>query len=699
MNKKNLYALAALAAVALPAFSRPASPELQRHTNPDGSVVEFYINGDENFHYLTDADRSMILERKGNTLTPLMRNGQTMLLNDANLKLLRAENGNEPVVSASAGKVNRMASLNSSGRSTYPTIGESRACVILLEYADTPFTMDDPVDQFTRLCNEKGYSDYGSNGSAKDYYEACSGGKFSPTFDVYGPVKLQHDAKWYVGADDPTLPGYQHNARFGYAIKEALEYLDPTVDFSIYDYDKNGEIDNIFFFYSGYGQADTSDPNLVWPHQADFWRYTNMYPNTLGLDRIFVDDVEMTTYACSCELNGSKQIPADKRPWVDGIGAFCHEYAHVLGLPDFYDTTASDKINVTKTPGTYTVMDGGSYNDLSTCPPLFSAYEKWVCNWIEYEEMTDGETYTLNAQTSENPNVYRIRVPRPGTNRYYSEYYLLECRNSEGWDRTLPTKGMLIWRINYDASAWKLNQVNVNKNPRIELIAPVAGSSSYAWPGPDANVTYLSPASAQLTPTMTKKPINVTLANIFYDYEDPNASTVTFDYNKYADNDAKTVLHANPSADHAKRTVTLTWDAVPDATDYQLTVKRRSSTAEFTVGGLDEKSIGNVTSYTITNITEAQWKQTFRAYVRALLGIPSTQISNVVTFVPADLSELGVEDIAADQIMIYGGKGEIIAPEGARAFNLSGVETGLTGLQAGVYIVVTPKVSAKVVVR
>ena len=206
MNKKNLYALAAMAAVALPALSRPASPELMRHTNPDGTVVEFYMNGDENFNYLTDKDRSVVLERQGQKIIPMVRNGRNLMFNEANINMLKAERGvSNPVVSASAGKVNRMASLDASGRSTYPTKGNVRACVILLEYPDTPFSMADPVDQFSRFCNEKGYSDYNSKGSAKDYFEACSGGQFSPTFDVYGPIKLKHDAPWYVGADDPSL--------------------------------------------------------------------------------------------------------------------------------------------------------------------------------------------------------------------------------------------------------------------------------------------------------------------------------------------------------------------------------------------------------------------------------------------------------------------------------------------------------------
>lgn len=692
--KKHIFTLAAMAALALPAFSRPATPELLRHTNPDGSVVEYYLNGDEKFHYLTDASRSTILELKNDALTPMIRNGQKLILNNANIQLLKSETPEQqPIVSVSAGKQNRMAALNTSGRTTYPTKGNIRGCVILLEYPDTPFSMDDPVDQFSRLCNEKGYSDFGSQGSAKDYFEACSFGQFSPTFDVYGPVKLKHEAKWYVGADDETLHGYLHNARFGAAIQEALLELDETVDFSVYDYDNDNIIDNIFFFYSGYGQADTNDVFTVWPHQSDYLAYTNIYSDTIGLERLYVDGKEMRTYACSCELNGSKAIPANKRPYVDGIGAFCHEYGHVLGLPDLYDVLHSG----TKEPGKYSVMDSGSYNALSTCPPLYSAYERWVCNWLEYEELTEPQEVTLYAQSHENANAARIRQNRP-PNRYWPEYYIFECRNNEGWDKTLPSHGMLIWRINYDAAAWKDNRVNVNGNPHVELIAPAA-RAEFGWPGEETPVTYITSSTGQLYSTSLKKPLDVTISNITYDYDDDEAYKVTFGYNLFNVNNLATVLHSEPTADHENRIFTLAWNEVSEATDYQLTVSRRSGNTDYPVDGLTETSVGNVTSHSVKVPTDAQWKQTYTATVRVVAGLPSTKVSNKITFVPANLKDSGVDGIEGEQLMIYGGKGEIIAPEGSRVFTLSGVETGLQNLPAGIYIVVTPRVTAKVIVR
>lgn len=704
MKMRKLYTLAALAALPIALFGRPASPEPIKHTNPDGTVVEYRINGDENFHYYTTADGKQLLEFDGANLRPAMRDGDILPLNNASISRLRSEIKDFPKMeSATHGKVNRMAALDGNGRSVYPTIGKVRACVILVEYPDFPFTMDDPQAFYTRYCNEKGFSDFNSKGSAKDYYEACSGGKFSPTFDVYGPVKLEHEAKWYVGADDPTLPGYLHTARFGVAIKEALEALDPTVDFSVYDYDNDGLIDNIFFFYSGRGQADCAQfdkelaPYTVWPHQSDFRRYTNLYPGTLGLDPITVDGKTMATYACSCELNSSSSVPS--HPWVDGIGAFCHEFGHVLGLPDLYNVVNSNDYN---TPKTYSVMDTGSYNLMSTCPPLFSAYEKWLCNWLEYTDAADGTSYTLNPLMNEDANAVRIRIKRPGTNRNYAEYYVLECRDNTGWDVSLPSKGMLIWRINYSTPGlWPSNNVNVGPY-NIQLVAPSNSTSYKAWPGEDMLYTYITPTTAQLSPSVLNKPLSVTLTNIAFNYDEPEGSVVTFDYNKYPEHSATTLLHSNVSANHEKRQLTFTWDAAEGATDYQLTLNRRDSSGRLiTVGNLNDASVGNVTSYTTdANISAMQWNQTFSAFLRVVIGLPSSATSNTITFIPAELTDdSGVDEIGGEAISIYGGKGEIIAPEGARAYNLGGVETGLHDLPAGVYIVVTPKATAKVTVR
>ena len=687
-------ALSALAALPLLAAARPASPELMRHVNPDGKVVEFRLHGNEDFSYITDAGGEALLEFKGGRLVEAVRGGVALRAVDQDLEILRAE---QPAFEMPAPKINRMASLwttgENRGRTTYPTVGKVRSCVILLEYPDRPFISADPKDQFTRLCNEVGYSDYGSVGSARDYYMAASNGKFDVQFDVYGPVRLEHEAAYYTGADDPTLVSSGKSGRFGVAIAEAMGALDDGVDFSIYDYDDNGIIDNIFFFYSGAGQADTGDNTTIWPHQSDYRRYTAGFGSKLDCPRQVRDGVELQCYACSCELNSSYQIPDDQKPYLDGIGAFCHEFGHVLGLPDLYDTAGSG----CKTPKHYSLMDQGSYNKLSTCPPILSAYEQWVCMWLDYTEATDGESYTLNPLTSPDRNAVRIRIRQPGgTVSYYSEYYVIESRAYDSWDNTVPEHGMLIWRINYNNGVWSNNEVNIGNSPNVELIQ--SPDDMTAWPGDWEENTYITPSMKVLVPSCTRKPLDVTITNIAYNQEDGTAS---FDYNKYKAEDRAPVLDDKPTADPEKRQVFLLWSAVPDVENYALTVKRVDSAGrEYTVDGLDETLVGNVTAYTVRNITVNQWTQTFKAYVRVFSGVPASVISNEVTFVPAELGHFsGVGEIGVEVPVIYGAEGHIVAPEGSKVYTTGGIECGMTDLPAGLYIVVAPGATAKVQVR
>lgn len=713
MRLKNFIATTALATLPLIVAARPASPELMRHVNPDGTTVEFRLHGNEHFSYITDSEGVSILEYdKAGRLVPAVRNGVALRAIESDVNLLRAEM--PEITMPTARPVSRMAQLETSGenrgRTTFPSVGEVRSCVILMEFPDRPFsTTDDPQKLFERYCNEEGFSDFNALGSARDYYKSVSNGKFIPTFDVYGPVRLSHDAAWYttIADDDPVLEGLSssqlrvlNNAkqpRFGCAIQEAMEALAPTIDFSVYDYDQNGEIDNIFFFYSGHGQADSGDKTAVWPHQSDYRGFCPGY--TLGdifkcRPQIY-NGVQLTCYATSCELNSSYQIPDDKKPWLDGIGAFCHEFAHVLGLPDMYDTQNSG----CKTPGKYSVMDQGSYNMLSTCPPGFSGYEQWVCKWIEYTDATDGEAYTLQPLVHEDRNCVRMRIRQPGgAGSYYPEYYVMESRGEDGWDQSLPEHGLLIWRINYNNSVWQDNAVNSSSSPRVEVVGPDEKRKKFAWPNDDDEYTYITPDMRVLVPTSLRNPLNVYLTGISYDWE---TGVSTVEYNKHLPYETAPVLQENPKVNHEKREIYLQWEQIPGV-QYALTVRRTDSTGrQYTVDGLDEE-IMDENYRTVRNITRNQWSQEFEAYVRVFDGIPGKVISNVIKFVPEQMAEgdpNGVEGVGIDIPVIYGGKGCVVAPEGSKVYNMSGVECGMNNLPAGIYIVVANGATAKVSVR
>lgn len=132
---------------------------------------------------------------------------------------------------------------------------------MLVEYSDVKFKIDDPSDYFTRLFNENGFSDYGGTGSVRDYFTDQSNGKFDIHYDVFGPVTLAGKRSYYGSnnsfGDDSNPEGM---------VREAAELLKNEIDFSQYDYDNDGRIDNIFIVYAGEGEADGGPAESVWPH-------------------------------------------------------------------------------------------------------------------------------------------------------------------------------------------------------------------------------------------------------------------------------------------------------------------------------------------------------------------------------------------------------------------------------------------------
>ena len=106
-------------------------------------------------------------------------------------------------------------------------------------------------------------------------------------------------------------------------VVEACKAIDGQVDFRDYDLYGNGEVDSVYFIYAGKGEADGGDAGTIWPHS---WNLSDQ-GRSLNLD-----GVDIQGYACSPELDGSGKL--------NGMGTPCHEFAHVLGLPDLYCTAS-----------------------------------------------------------------------------------------------------------------------------------------------------------------------------------------------------------------------------------------------------------------------------------------------------------------------------------------------------------------------
>lgn len=340
----------------------------------------------------------------------------------------------------------------------FPTTGEVHSLVILVQFADTKFSTvgSDAHQFFNSMLNEPGFTySNGANGSARDFYVNSSNGKFQPQFDVIGPVTLPKKYSYYGANKGSSTDNPVALEEF---VREACTLADPLVDFSQYDHNQDGFIDNIYFFYAGKGEADSGDGNAIWPHSA---YYADIAKEAGGTQKsLKLDGIEVGNYTCSNEINGTLITPQPA-----GIGTFVHEFGHVLGLADHYDIYYG---MATFTPGSFDTMDRASYNNNGNTPAAFSAYERACLGWLDLTVLKNGVD-TLNVLPDLNDSNKAYMVPVGGTND--QEYFIMENRQQKGWDAFIPGHGMLLWHIDYDAKAWEKNELNITgTHQRVDIV-------------------------------------------------------------------------------------------------------------------------------------------------------------------------------------------------------------------------------------
>lgn len=336
------------------------------------------------------------------------------------------------------------------------TDGQLRILVILVDYQDTQWTQGAPdshalVDD---MLNGDNFTFQDATGSAAAYYRTVSGGQFQPQFDVYGPVKLSKISREYV---TPTEPEYYTNSEgkqvqvypAGRMVEEAVKAIDDQVDFADYDSNGDGMVDFVYLFFAGKGATTGGNKyNVIWPHA---FTLTSAIGAPLELD-----GVKVNRYCCSSELGLTNKL--------SGVGTFCHEFAHVLGLPDLYDTANNGSATTCFTPGTFDCMDAGNYNNDEHTPPMFSSYEQYGLEWMKPVTITGGGRFTMLPLTARQ-FAYKVNT------EVDTEYFLLEARDKQGYDKYLEAHGMAIWHIDFHKNAWDNNAVNnTASHQRIDLI-------------------------------------------------------------------------------------------------------------------------------------------------------------------------------------------------------------------------------------
>ncbi len=518
-----LFQLINLTVFAVQAYPYPISI-----TQPDGTSLNISLVGNEFQHYQTTEDGFLLQQNtKGYytyaTINAIGKIESSEIIasniknrNAKTIQFLKTVPTSELLQTKTQGlQKSKMALTENRPRRAFPVTGSAKSLVILVNFSDNSFVTASPQTAFNNLLNQENYSDNGGTGSARDYFMASSYGKFSPNFDVVGPYTLPQTLAHY-GANDAS--GYDLEAPL--LIADACSAANTAgLDFTQYDVDNNGVIDNVFVYYAGYNEAEGGAANTIWPHR---WTVQPGYNYSGTTASVTYDGKVLEDYACTSELktnSGSNMC---------GIGTFCHEFGHVLGLPDYYHTSANKS-----TLGTWSIMSSGNYNNGSRTPPTYSVFDRFFLGYLSPDQCTTASDLNLipiyqgkTQPTNTNYQCYVLSASTHnlmGNNPNPTEYFMLEYRKKTGWDTYLPAEGMCIWHIDYNQTAWDDNSPNNytgasgSQSPSSHLrvyLQPLSGSTTTpgtafttgsftptTWAGTDINraITAINTSSSEIS--------------------------------------------------------------------------------------------------------------------------------------------------------------------------------------------------------
>ena len=475
---KKIILFAAFCFASFAAFAVPAKPGWVKFTQPDGSVVEVRMVGDEFGHAIIDRSGQVLRRSADGYFRPAAEDVSSIMHRAARR---RAEENIRRVRS-----VSRVQKIQ----------GSPKIPVLLVAFKNQAFKKssmldktypDDPQTAFAKLLHQSGYSYNGATGCVLDFYTDNSNGIYTPVFDVLPVVTLSGDMATYGANEsngDDTAPEL--------AVYQAVKSLSSTVDFSQYDNDGDGYVDMILMYYAGLNEAEYGDEDTIWPHQWSI-QSSSLKDGKTSIKNVSFNGVKLANYFCTSELSTTKYGGNDYTGYyatkgvLCGIGTTCHEFAHSLGLPDFYDTDYEDNGTAGGTYN-YDTMCGGPYNNNGNTPPFFGAEELMMLGWMDsLIDLPPVGSVTIPALSKTDKVAYR------GASSTSGEYFVFECRGTSGWDKYIEEgPGLLVYhvdkssrRVILDYTAYTLwnkwedtNTINAVGNHPCYYIIP-AGCQNY----------------------------------------------------------------------------------------------------------------------------------------------------------------------------------------------------------------------------
>ena len=475
----------------------------------DGSVITVILRGDEHINWYTTLDGVLLVQGTDNNyyIGKVEKSGNLIATQQlAHEALTRSQAERNLIANQEKEKffayVNKIAeesenAYNNSpltrgpivdtgygGVPYFPHTGSPKALVILAEFQDTTFTIQDTKKVFTNyLMNEGHFSDtrYGQNQNYKGvlgYFKDCSYGKFTPEFNVVGPVKLPREQTYYGEGDDNIEA----------LMEDACSAIDNIVNFADYDANNDGMVDLVYVIYAGhsanYGGNKVTD---IWPKSSTV-NTTNTY-----------DGKRIRRYGVSNELAGKENKKKEKEK-INGIGLFCHEFSHTLGLPDIYAIDKKAKNQDDQGMEFWDLMDGGTEVRGGRVPASYLAWEREVMGWMKIDELKDSCNIKNLKSIDNGGKAYKIVNPNDS-----NEYIVLQSIQKgpwyQGWRDGTDGKGLLAYRISYPSN--KVNVFdfpnNVKGKPRVIPI-PADGKILAADSAKGSITTYTQQLNGDLYP-------------------------------------------------------------------------------------------------------------------------------------------------------------------------------------------------------
>ena len=466
MNNRILFALCFfLFQLSLtPVLAVKAYPYPITVTQPDGTQLTIRLQGDEYHDYKTTEDGFILKANAKGFLTYATINelGETieskLIAHNIDkrtaeeIEFLKTAPTNESPIVAQQSVRQRVKAqrLSTVSQRPFPKVGNVKTLVILVSFSDLNYITPTPQVAFNSMFNTVGYNANKGTGSVRDYFMASSYGKFTPNFDVVGPYVLPNNQTYY-GADSLS----KKDVHLEQMVIDACAKASANgIDFSQYDTDNDGYVDNVNIVYAGQSQAEGGDAaSTIWP-----------VTSSLSNPNISFNGKLISGYTCVSELKYGVGTT------MTSVGVFCHEFGHVLGLPDYYNT-----FNSNYTLDKWDIMDVGSYLNLSCTPPTYSAYDRFYLGYFTPQEINSTSNVTLlpiyqgstiPANTNNQAFLFSATTHNlNGKSPNPKEFFIVEYRKKTGWDSYLLSEGMLIWHIDYDQTAWDMNSVNSYTEP------------------------------------------------------------------------------------------------------------------------------------------------------------------------------------------------------------------------------------------